>query len=47
MITELNAKIDNFWDMRIQQKKKGESQKIRGEIKKGEYVKFNEVFGKE
>jgi len=27
MITELNAKIDNFWDMRIQQKKKGESQK--------------------
>ena len=48
MITELNAKIDNFLGYEdLTEEEKRESKKIREEIKKGEYVKFDEVFGKE
>ena len=46
MILELNTKIDNFLgyeDLTDEEKK--EMDKIREEMKKGEYVEFDELFG--
>lgn len=48
MIIELNTKIDNFLgyeDLTGEEKK--ELEKIREEIKKGEYVKFEELFSED
>ena len=48
MIMELNTKIDNFLGYEdLTEEEKREIEKIREEVKKGEYVKFDEVFGKE
>ena len=48
MVMELNTKIDNFLGYEdLTEEEKREIEKIREEVKKGEYVKFDEVFGKE
>ena len=45
MIMELSTKIDNFLGYEdLTEKEKREVEKIRGEIKKGEYIKFDEIF---
>jgi len=48
MIQELNTKIDNFLGYEdLTEVEKKEIEKIREEIKKGEYVKFDELFSEE
>ena len=48
MIMELNTKIDNFLGYEdLTEEEKKELEKIREEIKKGEYVRFEELFGEE
>ena len=45
MIIELNTKIDNFLGYEdLTEEEKKEIEKIREEIKKGEYVEFEELF---
>ena len=45
MIMELSTKIDNFLGYEdLTEKERREVEKIRGEIKKGEYIKFDEIF---
>ena len=45
MIMELNTKIDNFLGYEdLTEEEKREIEEIREEIKKGEYVKFDELF---
>ncbi len=48
LLMELNTKIDNFLgyeDLTDEERK--EIKEIREEIKKGEYVKFEELFGED
>ena len=48
MIMELNTKIDNFLGYEdLTEEEKKELEKIREEIKKGEYVRFEDLFGEE
>ena len=45
MVMEINMKIDNFLGYEdLSEEEKMEVQKIREEIKKGEYVKFDDIF---
>jgi hypothetical protein len=48
MIIELNMKIDNFLGYEeLTEEERKEIEEIRREIKRGDYVKFDEVFGKQ
>jgi len=46
MIAELNTKIDNFLGYEeLTEEEKKELKKIKKEIERGEYVRFDELFG--
>ena len=46
MLMELNAKIDNFLGYEeISDSEKKEINEIRDEVKRGEYVRFEDLFG--
>jgi hypothetical protein len=48
ILIEINAKIDNFIGYEeLTEKERRELRKIRKEVKRGEYVSFDEVFGGE
>ena len=48
MIIELNMKIDNFLGYEeLTEEERKEIEEIRREIKRGDYVKFDEIFGKQ
>ena len=48
ILIEINAKIDNFIGYEeLTEKERRELRKIREEVKRGEYVSFDEVFGGE
>ena len=48
MIMELNTKIDNFLGYEdLTEEEREELEKLRKEIKKGEYIKFDELFGED
>ncbi len=48
LLMELNTKIDNFLGYEeLTDEEKKEIKEIREEIKKGEYVKFEELFGED
>jgi len=45
ILIEINAKIDNFIGYEeLTEKERRELRKIREEVKRGEYVSFDEVF---
>ncbi|NJE26322.1 hypothetical protein E3E22_06755 [Thermococcus sp. MV5] len=46
LLIELNSKIDNFMGYEYLSKdEKKELKKMKEEIKKGEFIKFDELFG--
>ena len=46
MILELNTKIDNFLGYEdLSEEEKKEVDEVREEMKQGEYVEFDELFG--